>query len=267
MPRLGLAVIDQQKDPETGAFGPLVSVVLQGAKELVIGDRRFRYGAGGCFCATIPVHTSGCVVTASPQKPYVAVNLSLDQNTLSDLLANLPRLAVMDQLTTFDSVPASEPLLEALDYLVALLDSPDDITALAPSREREVIYRILQGAHGPMLWQFAHRQSRLMRVKRAVDWIEGHFDQPLPTQLLADMASMSIPTFHRHFKAATGMTPLQYQKAARLQTARRLLLENVEVASAAYTVGYESSSQFSREYQRHFHIRPSKDTRQISRLG
>jgi AraC-like DNA-binding protein len=266
VPRLGLAVIGQQSEPETGSFGPLISVVLQGAKELVVGDRRLRYGAGACFCATIEVHTSGCIVTASPQKPYVAVSMSLDQDKLAELLASLPQLSVSDEATTFAAMPASRQLLEALDHLIALLETPDDIDLLAQSREREVIYRLLQSAHGPMLWQFARQQSRLMRVKRAVDWIKVHFDQRQPTQRLADMASMSIPSFHRHFKAATAMTPLQYQKAVRLQAARRLLLENVDVARTAYAVGYESPSQFSREYTRFFCVRPSKESSQIGRL-
>lgn len=266
VPRLGLAVIDQQREPETGTFGPLISVVLQGTKEVVIGSRRLRYEAGASFCATIELHTSGCIVTASPQKPYVAVSLSLHQDTLSELLASLPQHSVADETTTFRAIPASRPLLEALDHVIALLDTPEDIAVLAQSREREVMYRLLQSAHGPMLWQFAHQQTRLMRIKRAADWIKGHFDQRLPTVLLAEMAGMSIPSFHRHFKAATAMSPLQYQKAVRLQAARRSLLDNVDVARTAYSVGYESPSQFSREYMRFFGVRPSKDTGQFSRL-
>lgn len=266
VPRLGLAVVNRQREPEMGSFGPLISVVLQGAKELVIGDRRLRYEAGACFCATIRLHTSGCIVRASPQQPYVAVSLTLNQDDLSDLLAELPALPVPDAATTFGVTPAVPPLLEALDRLVALLDMPGDIGVLAPAREREVIYRLLQGAHAPMLWQFARQQSRLMRVKRAVDWIETHFDETLPTRLLADVAGMSTPSFHRHFRAATAMTPLQYQKALRLHAARRLLLDHVDVARAAYAVGYESSSQFSREYMRFYRIRPSRDTNAVGRL-
>ncbi len=266
VPRLGLAVINKQSDPETGAFGLLISVVLQGAKELVIGDRQLQYEAGACFCATIPVYSSGCIVTASPQKPYVAISMYLEQGTLVDLLVTLPQPTVSDEATTFAANPASGHLLEALDQLVALLDTPDDIAVLAQSREREVIYRLLQSAHGPMLWQFAQQQSRFMRVKQAVDWINAHFDQRLPTHHLADMASMSTPSFHRHFKAATAMTPLQYQKAVRLQTARRLLLENIDVAQTAYSVGYESPSQFSREYKRFFCVSPSRESSMVSRL-
>jgi AraC-like DNA-binding protein len=266
VPRLGLAVIGQQSQPETGSFGPLISVVLQGAKELVVGDRTLRYEAGACFCATIELHTSGYVVTASPQKPYVAVNLSLDQDKLVELLASLPPLPVSDQATTFGAIPASRPLLEALDHLIVLLDTPCDIDVLAQAREREVIYRVLQGAHGVMLWQFARQQSRLMRVKCAADWITAHFDQQLRTQHLAEMANMSIPSFHRHFKAATAMTPLQYQKAVRLHAARRMLLEHTNVAGTAYAVGYESPSQFSREYARFFCVRPSKEMSDVARV-
>ncbi len=266
VPRLGLAVISEQSEPETGVFGPLISVVLQGAKELVVGDRQLRYEAGACFCATIELHTSGCIVSASPSLPYIAVSLSINQNNLAGLLSDLPRPRVLDQASTFSAVPASLPLLEALDKLMALLDSPVDIDVLAQSREREVIYRLLQSSHGPMLWQFAHQQSRLMRVKRAVDWITENFRQQLRTESLADLANMSIPSFHRHFRAATAMTPLQYQKATRLQAARRLLIDNVDVATAAYAVGYQSPSQFSREYMRFFGVRPSRESAHVSRL-
>ena len=266
VPRLGLAVVQQQSAPETGSFGPLISVVLQGAKELVVGDRRLRSQASACFCATIRLHTSGCIVTASPQRPYVAVSLTLDQGVLADLLATLPPPAVPDEATTFGVTPASPPLLEALDRLVDLLDAPGDIVVLAPAREREVVYRLLQGAHAPMLWQFARQQGRLARVKRAVDRIEAQFDEALPTRLLAEIAGMSVPSFHRHFRAATAMTPLQYQKAVRLQAARRLLIDHVDVARAAYAVGYESSSQFSREYVRFYGVRPSEEASDVGRL-
>jgi AraC-like DNA-binding protein len=266
VPRLGLAVIDYQSEPESGLFGPLISVVLQGAKELVVGERRLRYEAGACFCATIDLHTSGCIVTASEQKPYVAVSVSLDQAMLAAVLAEMPATAVADEVTTFGVMQASPQLLAALDHFVALLDAPEDIDVLALSREREVLYRLLQGAHAPMLWQFAHQQGRLMRVKRAIDWIKAHFIERLSTQELAELASMSIPSFHRHFKVSTGMTPLQYQKAIRLQVARRLLLSNVDVTHAAYEVGYESPSQFSREYLRFFRVRPSQESRQIDRF-
>lgn len=266
VPRLGLAVIERQSAPETGSFGPLVSVVLQGAKEIVIGSRQLRYGAGACFCSTIQLHTSGCIVTASPKKPYVAISMTIDQDRLAELLASLPQRSVSDQTMAFSALPASRHLLQALDQFAALLDEPDDIDMLAQSREREVLYRLMQTDHASMLWQFSQQQSRLMRVKRAVDWIKTYFDQKLLTHNLASLASMSIPSFHRHFKAATGMTPLQYQKGIRLHAARRLLLGDADVAGAAYAVGYESASQFSREYTRFFSVLPSKENREIDRL-
>lgn len=266
VPRLGLAAIHQQREPDTGSFGPLISVVLQGGKELVVGNRRLSYEAGTCFCSTIELHTTGCVVTASPEQPYVAVSLELDSGILACLLSGLPQEELSDGFLTFDALPVSRSLLEALDRMVALLEWPDDIPVLSASREREVLYRLFQSAHGPMVWRLARQQSRLVRVKRAADWIKEHFDDRLPTRLLADMAGMSVPSFHRHFKAATAMTPLQYQKATRLQAARRLLLDAADVARTAYEVGYESPSQFSREYMRFFRVRPSRDSGQVGRL-
>ena len=266
VPRLGLAVIREPQPPEATLFPPLVSIVLQGEKELVVGDRTLTYGPAACFCSTIDLHSSGCVVAATPERPYVTASLTLDQDGLAELLASLPEPTETDELEAFAARPASLPLLEAFDHLIALLDTPDDVAPLGPAREREVLYRLLQDVHGPMLRQFAYRQSRLMRVKRAIDWIKLHFDERLTTEQLAQMAAMSVPTFHRHFKETTAMTPLQYQKAIRLEAARRLLLANPSVAHAAYAVGYESPSQFSREYTRFFRVRPSKETRGVSRV-
>jgi AraC-like DNA-binding protein len=266
IPRLGLAVIREQRAPEATSFEPLVSIVLQGEKQLVVGDRTLTYGPGACFCTTISLHSSGCVVTATQDEPYVAASLTLDQDIIANLLADQEHLPEAGSIESFAARPASPLLLQAFDHLIQLLDLPQDINALGAAREREVLYRLLQDAHGPMLRQFAHHQSRLVRVRRAIDWIKQHYNMRLVTEELADLAAMSVPTFHRHFKAATALTPLQYQKAVRLEAARRLLLENRDVAHTAYAVGYESPSQFSREYYRFYSVRPSQENRLISRV-
>lgn len=159
--------------------------------------------------------------------------------------------------------PVTVELLEAWDHLLALLDNPADIPFLAAAREREVLYRLLQGAHGPILRQVGREDSQLSRVRRAIAWIRRNFDQPLRTEALAGVAGMSVSSFHRHFKAATAMSPLQYQKTLRLQAARRLLTTNTDAARAAYAVGYESASQFSREYARLFGAPPGRDAERL----
>jgi len=130
---------------------------------------------------------------------------------------------------------------------------------LAPMIEREILYRLLQGPQGGALRQIAHADSRLGQVRRAIGWIRNHFDQPLRVEALATLAGMSTASFHRHFKAATAMSPLQFQKNIRLQEARRLLVTKQDAARVGYAVGYESASQFSREYARQFGLPPARD--------
>jgi transcriptional regulator GlxA family with amidase domain len=144
--------------------------------------------------------------------------------------------------------------------LMRLLDAPNDIRVLAPLLEREILYRLLQGPQGGALRQIVHADSRLGQVRRAICWIRDHFDQPLRIQALAEIAGMSAASFHRHFKAATAMSPLQFQKSIRLQEARRMLMTRHDVARVAYAVGYESASQFSREYARLFGLPPVLDS-------
>ena len=143
--------------------------------------------------------------------------------------------------------------------MLALLDAPGDIPVLAPLIEREILYRLLQGPQGPVLRQIATGDSRLSRVRRAVEQIRSCYDQPLRIEDLASLAGMSPASFHRHFKAATAMSPLQFQKTLRLQHARSLLIASPDVSRAGYAVGYESASQFSREYARQFGAPPARD--------
>lgn len=259
LPRVGLGLRTAPGQPMTGLYGPMVCVVLQGAKEVVIGDTVLRYDAATSFVASLDLPATGRVVEATADRPYVAVGLALDREILRAALADLPVLPQGEAATGFGVAPITPELLEAWDNLLALLDAPADIPFLAPSREREVLYRLLQGPHGAMLRQIGREDSRLSRVRRSIEWIARHFDQPLRVEALAAIAGMSAPSFHRHFKAATAMSPLQYQKRLRLQAARRLVIAEGEAGRAAYAVGYESASQFSREYRRLFGAPPSHD--------
>ncbi|WP_245653936.1 AraC family transcriptional regulator [Novosphingobium rosa] len=264
VPRVGLCVLRETGQPVTSVYQPMACLVLQGAKEATIGDRHLRYDAASCFIATVDVAVTGQVTQASSERPYVVTCLSLDHQALAALLADLPvdgRFADSAQQPTeaFGVAPVTRDLLEAWDQLLALLDRPEDIPVLGAARERAVLYRLLQGGHGAMLRQVAQADSRLSRIRQVIEHIRRHFDQPLRTEVLATIAGMSVPSFHRHFKAATGMSPLQYQKSLRLQTARRLLSTSAEAARTAFAVGYESASQFSREYARQFGLSPSRD--------
>ncbi|MDB5468112.1 MAG: transcriptional regulator, partial [Phenylobacterium sp.] len=154
-------------------------------------------------------------------------------------------------------------LVDAWLRLLSLLDRPRDIRVLAPMLEREILYRLLQGPQAEVLRQVARADSRLSRVRRAIAWIRAHYDQQLRIAALAELAGMSPASLHRHFKAVTAMSPLQFQKSLRLQHARRLLMADQDAARAGYAVGYESASQFSREYARLFGAPPTRDAMRL----
>lgn len=157
-------------------------------------------------------------------------------------------------------------LLGSVRRLIELLDAPDDIAVLAPIVRRELLYRLLRSDAGGTLHQIARTDSRLSRIQRAIQWIRSHFDKALSVDALADLAGMSRASFHRHFKAATAMSPLQYQKALRLQEARRMLIQRADAQGTAHRVGYESASQFSREYARMFGLPPARDAERMRGL-
>ncbi len=262
IPRVSLGVVHQPSRPMSVVYEPMICLVLQGAKQVMIGDQVLRYDPACSFIASLELPVSGCVIEASPAEPYVAVSLTIDRALLADLLSDMPPQPE-GQTAGFAVSPVTPELLDAWAQLVALLDAPHDIAVLAPLREREILYRLLQGPQGGLLRQIARDDSQLSRVRRAIHWIQAHFDQAMRIDALADIAGMSVPSFHRHFKAATAMSPLQYQKTLRLQAARRLLVTSNDAGRAAYSVGYESASQFSREYARMFGAPPSRDAERL----
>jgi AraC-like DNA-binding protein len=244
--------------PASGVFEPAFCLVLQGAKSVTIGDRTLRYDPACYFVASIAVPAVGCIIEASPERPYLSISMTICRETLASLLAD----SAPDEpaRTTSFAVSAVTPaLLGSMSRLVELLDTPQDIPTLEPLLRREILYRLLQGDQAGLLRQVARTDSRLSQVHRAVRWIRGNLDAPLSVDALADLAGMSRASFHRHFKAATALSPVQYQKTLRLQEARRLLLARTDAQAAAYRVGYQSASQFSREYARLFGASPARD--------
>jgi len=248
--------------PVSGIVEPRLCVVLQGAKLVTIGGESLRYDAASYFIASVAIPAAGCVSEASATRPYLAVSTSIDRAVLASLLTELPPQRTL--ATRGFAVNAVTPtLLTTLTRLLELLDSPADIAVLAPALQRELLYRLLQNDHSGQLRQIAQDDSRLSRVHRAIGWIRSHYAAPLSIEQLSDIAGMSRASLHRHFKAATTMSPLQYQKTLRLQEARRLLLERGNAQLSAHLVGYESASQFSRDYSRLFGLPPARDAARL----
>ena len=266
IPRLSIYKSHGTTPPIGGLFEPKICLVLQGAKQIMIGEQVLRYDPATFFIASVELPVSGCIVEATPERPYVGLSLDLNRDTLAALISEVPGRAEAE--TQAFAVSAVTPeLLGPWCRLLALLDTPADIAVLAPLVEREILYRLLCGPQGGLLRQAAREDSRLAQVRQAIGWIRDHFDRPLRIEALCALAGMSPASFHRHFRAATAMSPLQYQKSLRLQQARRLLVTSTEAARAAYAVGYESASQFSREYTRMFGLPPARDAVRLRETG
>lgn len=261
LPRAGIGVLWPQSAPAVTGCGAGVCLVLQGGKEMIVGNRTLRYGAGSCFASLIELPTTRSTFETNYDRPYVATSLKLDESLLASLLAEIPSDPSARIIPSFSAAVVSPRLLQAWDQYLALLDTPEDIPVLGATRERELLYRLIQSDHGPMLRQVAGEDGVLSRIRKAIEWLRKSFDQPVAVKSLADMAGMSVPTFNRHFREATSTSPLQYQKTLRLQAARRIMATSADATRAAFSVGYESPSQFSREYARLFGLPPKRDSK------
>jgi AraC-like DNA-binding protein len=241
---------------------PAVYVVVQGRKQVTLGADTYVYDRSQYLAVSVELPVVGSVLEATPDAPYLCITLAVDPRELAALIVETGRPAPRDDhdgRALFVS-RLRAPLLDGLLRLVRLLDSPDDLPVLAPLILREVNYRLLQGEQFGRLAQMAIGDGRLRRVSGAVAWIKAHFAEPLQVEALASRVHMSPSALHQYFKAATAMSPIQYQKRLRLQEARRLLLSGAPSADAvAYEVGYASASQFSREYARLFGQPPRRD--------
>lgn len=247
-------------------YEPSLCFIAQGAKTATLARETFRYDPFSYLVTSARLPIVGQVTQASPERPYLALHLGIP---LPDLVEMSGYLAPRPEAGTPATergifVNRSEPaLLDALLRLLELLDSPDDIPVLAPLIKREIVYRVLQSENGYRIRQFAVVGSHAHAIAEAIRLLQRDYAQPLRVDSLARHVNMSVPALHKHFKNVTGMSPLQYQKTIRLQEARSLLLsENAEAADAAYRVGYESPSQFSREYARMFGLPPKSDAKQ-----
>lgn len=243
---------------------PIVVIIVQGKKSVLLGEETYHYAMSQYLVVSVDLPLSAFVVEATPEQPYLGFKLNLDLRQLCDILAETRSIAKKKENSVkglFVS-NADIPLLDCALRLTRLLDTPQDIPILAPMIIREIYYRLLMGEQGEAVRQIATSGSTMQRIAEAIKLIKGNFTQLMRVEDLARNVSMSASSFHSHFKAVTSMSPLQYQKQLRLLEARRLMLAgDTDASSAAYRVGYESASQFSREYSRLFGAPPMGDIR------
>jgi AraC-like DNA-binding protein len=249
--------------PDYSLTEPLLVVMAQGGKRLLLGDHVFEYRAGQCLVVTADLPVTGHFVAASPATPSLAVGVTLRPAAIAGLLLEA-RAGSRSRTTAVGPAmvtgTAGPDLLDAVARLLRLLDHPADANVLAPMIEREILWRLLNGPHGAMVRQIGLADSGLSHVSRAIRWIRDNYAEPMRISDLARLAGMSPSAFHRHFRAVTAMSPLQFQKRIRLQEARSLLVGRPhDVAGVGHLVGYDSPAQFSREYRRLFGAPPGRD--------
>jgi AraC-like DNA-binding protein len=248
-------------EPIPSVSEPALAVVAQGAKRTVLGGQVFEYGAGQYLVASVDLPIISHVTLASAKEPFLAAGLTFNPAMIATLLLETAASAsVAAESLGMGMSEAATELLEAMVRLLRLLDHPRDAAVLRPMIEREVLWRLLGSAQGFRVRQIGLADSRLAQVSHAIRWIREHYAEVFRIEDLARLTAMSTSSFHRHFRAITAMSPLQFQKQIRLQEARaRLLAESQDVASVGYEVGYDSPSQFSREYRRLFGVPPGED--------
>ena len=262
IPGLSLWRRIEPTQPASGMYELSICLIAQGAKRVLLGDDTYVYDAHHFLITSVDLPTVWQIIEASREKPCLGLMLKLDQREISQLMvdSHLPPPRTQQSSRGMSIGEVTLPLLTAFQRLIDLLAEPKDIPILAPIIQREISYRLLVSDQGVRLRQMASAGSQSHQIARAIDWLKGNFTQPLRIDDLATQVNMSTSTFHHHFRALTAMSPLQYQKRLRLDEARRLMLtERLDAASAAFQVGYESSSQFSREYNRLFGAPPLRD--------
>jgi AraC-like DNA-binding protein len=263
VPGLALFRATDTVSPSHSLYKPCLCVVAQGAKQVTFGKEVLDYDEQQCLIVSIEVPVVGRVTRASPEVPYLAMALELDAQILRQVMAELdnpPRPREDGSAGMFVETMA-EPLSDCFLRLVRMLETPGATAALYPALMREISFWLLTGPHGAEVCKLTLPGSHTLRIAGAINHLRDNFTRPVRVEELAQSAGMSASSFHQHFKAMTSMTPLQYQKQLRLLEARRLMLtDGANVSSAAYQVGYESASQFSREYARKFGAAPKRET-------
>lgn len=260
---LGISRRTTPSAPCHSSYRPCFAMVIQGAKSLQLGTDTINYGAGDYLLTSVDLPVAWRVVEASAEVPHLCITLAINSEKLLHLLSRstIQRSAAPPSGQRGIVVNVATPeLLDAAVRLLRLLDSPADIAAMAPLIEQEILYRILTGPAGDQLIDIAIADRQGNRIARAIAWLRENFARTLRIEELAEHVNMSVSSFHHHFKSITAMTPVQYQKQIRLHEARRLMLiERLDAGTAGHRVGYQSPSQFSREYSRLYGLSPARD--------
>lgn len=266
IPRVSLIRSSQPTEPLHVVHQPAVCFVAQGRKQVMVGDAIHVYDAAKYLVVSVEVPIVGQVLEARPSRPYLCLRLDLDPVAIGALMLDAGVAPARDSapVSALSLSPLSAELLDAVVRLTRLLAAPQEIPIMAPLIEREILYRLLLGDQISHLRQIALTESRMQQVSRAISWIKENFREPFSVDAVAGEARMSPSAFHQHFKAVTSMSPLQYQKQLRLQEARRLILtQTLDAAASGHAVGYDSPSQFSREYKRLFGAPPARDAAKL----
>ncbi|MDR3708756.1 MAG: AraC family transcriptional regulator [Capsulimonadaceae bacterium] len=253
-------------NPMPCIYGLGLGLTVQGGKRVTVGDEIFNYEAGQSLITTVDLPVVSYVTRASSVEPYLGVRLELDVRVIAQLVAEMEFEAQLQISTTrvISVMTLDQGLKDAITRLIRLLAEPQLIPHLAPLIQREIAIRLLNGEHGPNLRRLVAIGSPSQQIAKVVTWLKQHYTEDVPMDDLAAQAHMSPSTFRQHFRAVAGMSPLQYLKNLRLQDARQLMLnENLDAGSAAVRVGYESASQFSREYSRLFGEPPNRNIKRM----
>ena len=240
---------------------PVFSLIVQGSKRIQLGQQTFDYHAGQYLVVSVDLPVDAHVFQATPDLPYLGCGMTLRAEAIASLLLQStgPRPVAADRAGIAINDLSSD-LMDAVVRLLRLLDRPEDVPILAAPLEREILWRLMNGPQGSIVRQIGLTDSRMSQIGRAVRWLGSHFADSVRIEDLAEIAGMSVTSLHRHFRIVTSLTPIQYQKQLRLQAARtRLLAMKEDVSEVAFAVGYDSSSQFSREYRRMFGKPPGRD--------
>lgn len=266
IPGLYLFCRQQSTLPGAHVYEPSLGIILQGRKHVTVGEEQFRYDESCFFLTAVDVPVVSYIAEATDARPFISIAVKLDLAKIRQWILEYgipaPTQAQVGRGMGTGAVTAE--LLQAFSRMLDLLDTPADIPVLSDAIMREIVYRLLKSEQGGRLWHIAMSGSQSNRIQKVISWLKGHYAQPLHVEDLADLAAMSVSSLHHHFRDITSMSPLQFQKQLRLQEARRIMLvEGVDAATAGARVGYDSPSQFSREYARMYGQPPARDIKQL----
>ena len=255
-----LTVVDEPTPPVAAMTQPSFAVVAHGVKRTTLNGRHHDYQAGQYLVVTLDLPVTGQALEATADDPLVVVSMTLTPAAVAPLLLEAAPAPRRRGLPGIAVSTAPQELLDPIVRLLRLLDRPDDLRVLAPGLRTEILWRLLTGDQGALVHQIGVTDGSLAQISRSIRWIRRHYDEPVAIAELADLACMSPSTFHRHFRSVTSMTPIQFRQQIRLHEARTLLgTRDADVAEIGYRVGYESPSQFNREYRRTFGMSPGRD--------